>query len=150
MTDFWTDFGIRLNVTYKTHTFPDIQANENLSSTPSTSKKPCIEKQRDLITQNTREPHCFRKSSRLYVTWPPEEDKVLQHIGSDMSPSGSQGFSDALGLGTRWLRCQPALYQHFGMGGRFQSPRMPLSHRQSSTLNMLLPAGLRCQTLTWT
>lgn len=121
MTAFWTDFDIRLNVTYKTNAFPDIQASKNLSPTLSTCKKLYIEKQRDLITQNEREPHCFRKSSRLYVTWPLEEDKVLQYVGSDMSMAGSQGFSDALDLGTLWLRCQPVLHQHFGVGGRFET-----------------------------
>lgn len=66
--------------------------------------KSSILKSRDLITQSEHELHCFRKSSRLYATRPPEEDKVLQYIGLDLPTSGSQGFLDALGLGTLWLQ----------------------------------------------
>lgn len=33
------------------------------------------------------------------MTWPLEEDKALQYVGSDMSMAGSQGFLDAPGLG---------------------------------------------------
>lgn len=140
MTAFWTDFVIRLNVAYKTPPVPGIQANKNLSPTPSTSmsilQELCIEKQRDLITQSEHEPHCFRKSSRLYMTWPLEEDQVLQYVGSDLSTSGSQGFLDALVLGTLWLWCQPALHQDFGMGWVAGLKRCPSELTATSRFEM--------------
>lgn len=148
MADFQTDFGIRLNVTFKTHPFPAIQADKNLSPTPLTKKKRCIEKQKDLITQSECEPRCFRKSSRLCVTRPLEEDQVLQYVGSDLSTSGSQGFSDALGLAQFGCHVSQSFISTLARVAGL--PQNGLFMWQSSAVSSLLPTGSRCQKLKWT